>query len=38
MCKAITSGDHQSSSELSFKPQSLKVGNFNINVNPKTAA
>jgi len=38
MCNATTSGDRQNSCELSFQPKTLRMGNFNLNVNPQTAA
>jgi len=38
MCNAFTSGDYQNSCELSFQPKSLKMGNFNLNINSQTAA
>ncbi|KAL4149986.1 hypothetical protein QTP88_003837 [Uroleucon formosanum] len=38
MCNAITNGDRQNSCELSFQPKTLKLGNFNLNVNSQTAA
>lgn len=38
MCNAITNGDRQNSSELSFQPKTLRMGNFNLNINPQSAA
>ncbi|XP_060880160.1 RNA 3'-terminal phosphate cyclase [Metopolophium dirhodum] len=38
MCNAITNGDRQNSCELTFQPKTLKLGNFNLNVNSQTAA
>lgn len=38
MCNAITNGDYQNSCELSFQPKSLRMGNFNLNINSHTAA
>ncbi|VVC35971.1 Hypothetical protein CINCED_3A001660 [Cinara cedri] len=38
MCKGVTRGDQQNSCVLSFEPQSLSMGNFNLNVDSRTAA
>lgn len=38
MCNATTNGDRQNSCELLFQPKNLRMGNFNLNVNPQTAA
>lgn len=38
MCNATTNGDRQNSCELTFQPKTLKMGNFNLNVNSQTAA
>lgn len=38
MCNAITSGEQQNSCELSFEPKTLRMGNFNLNVDPHSAA
>ncbi|XP_050428789.1 RNA 3'-terminal phosphate cyclase [Adelges cooleyi] len=38
MCNATVTGDKQNSCELIFNPKTLKMGNFNLNINPQTAA
>jgi len=38
MCNATTNGDRQNSCELTFQPKTIKMGNFNLNVNSQTAA
>lgn len=38
MCNGTTNGDRQNSCELTFQPKTLKMGNFNLNVNSQTAA
>jgi RNA 3'-terminal phosphate cyclase len=38
MCRANTNGDQLNSCELSFYPKTLRMGNFNLNVNSQTAA